>query len=186
MRFDITCSHKSWSWMTNPHLEKSPATIQSVPGMSTIPTQTCWNVASVTLVIIVLVVPPHASLVWLIGSTNQQDRNCQVEHWPVHKPHCWAFILPSAQSATPHEVFDFKGVQPQPPRVRMSAPVGLQTFKIETQIHVSNKVQVTQICRSSTCENTSTCYLIKKSDTNRIWTNRFMTSDALDHWAICT
>ena len=51
-----------------------------------------------------------------------------------------------------------------------SVPVGLHTFKIETQICVSNKVQVTQIRRSSTCENTSTCHLIKKSDTNRIWT----------------
>ena len=55
-----------------------------------------------------------------------------------------------------------------------SIPVGLQTFKIETQIHVSNKVQVTQICRSSTCENTSTCHLIKKSDTNSIWTSSLL------------
>ena len=47
-------------------------------------------------------------------------------------------------------------------------PVGLHTFKIETQICVSNKVQVTQIRRSSTRKNTSTCHLIKKSDTNRI------------------
>ena len=70
-----------------------------------------------------------------------------------------------------------------------SVPVGLHTFKIETQTCVSNKVQVTQICRSSTCENTSTCHLIKKKwhqqDLNQ-QPLTFKTSDALDHWAICT
>ena len=55
-----------------------------------------------------------------------------------------------------------------------SIPVGLHTFKIETQICVSNKVQVTRIHRSSTRENTSTCHLIKKSDTNRIWTSSLL------------
>ena len=55
-----------------------------------------------------------------------------------------------------------------------SIPAGLQTSKIETQIRVSNKVQVTQICGSSTRENTSTCDLIKKSDTSRIWTNSLL------------
>jgi len=55
-----------------------------------------------------------------------------------------------------------------------SVPTGLQTFKIETQIHVSNKVQVTWIRRSSTHENTSTCYLVKKSTTSRIWTNSLL------------
>ena len=55
-----------------------------------------------------------------------------------------------------------------------SVPVGLRTFKIETQTCVSNKVQVTRIRRSSTRENTSTCHLIKKSDTNRIWTSSLL------------
>ena len=60
-------------------------------------------------------------------------------------------------------------------RVNTSAPVGdldpylwvyiLSKLKPRS---VSNKVQVTRICRSSTRENTSTCHLIKKSDTNRI------------------
>ena len=55
-----------------------------------------------------------------------------------------------------------------------SVPVGLHTFKIETQICVSNKVQVTWIRRSSTRENTSTCHLIKKCDTNRIWASSLL------------
>ena len=55
-----------------------------------------------------------------------------------------------------------------------SVPAGLQTFKIETQIRVSNKAQVTQIRGSSTRENTSTCYLIKKSDTDKIWTHSLL------------
>ena len=67
-----------------------------------------------------------------------------------------------------------------------SVPVGLQ---IETQICVSNKAQVTQIRRSSTHENTSTCPLIKEKwhqqDLNQ-QPLTFKTSDTLDHWAICT
>ena len=70
-----------------------------------------------------------------------------------------------------------------------SVPTGLQAFKIQTQIQASNRVQVTQICGSSTCKNTSTCHLIKKSDTSKIQTGgdlTFKTGDALDHWAIYT
>ena len=55
-----------------------------------------------------------------------------------------------------------------------SLPVGLHTFKIETQICVSNKVQVNWICRSSICENTSTCHLIKKSGTNGVCTSSLL------------
>ena len=70
-----------------------------------------------------------------------------------------------------------------------SVPAGLQTVKIQTQICASNRVQVIQIHRSSTRENTSTCYLIKKSDTIRNWTSNLLplkASDALDHWVIYT
>ena len=69
-----------------------------------------------------------------------------------------------------------------------SIPTGLQAFKIQTQIQASNRVQVTWICGSSTCKNTSTCHLIKKSDTSQIQTGdlTFKAVDALDHWAIYT
>ena len=70
-----------------------------------------------------------------------------------------------------------------------SVPVGLHTFKIETQICVSDKVQVTWICNSSTCENTSTCHSINEKWHQQYLNQQpltFKTSDALDHWAICT
>jgi len=68
-----------------------------------------------------------------------------------------------------------------------SVPTGLQTFKIQTQIRVSIKVQVTRIHGSSTHEHTSTCYLIKQSDTSRIWTSSLLhLKTVVDHWAICT
>jgi hypothetical protein len=57
-----------------------------------------------------------------------------------------------------------------------SIPMDLQPFKIQTQIWASNRV-LTQIHRSSTHKNTSTCYLIKKSDTSLVQTGTltFMT-----------